>query len=327
MPQDSKLDTLKGRKVLVTGGAGFVGSSVAAKLVGLGARVTILDDLTTGREELIPAGIDRFIKGCVANAETVRPLVQDSEVIFHLAARVLASSTKDIYADYHVNIGGILNILLTARDLDGKAPVIVYTSTTSVYGNPRALPITEDEPTNILSPYAASKFAAESYCRAFIEMYGLPIVMVRYSNVYGPNQSPKNPYCGVVSRFLLAGLQGAPLCIHGSGLQTRDFTYIDDAVRATLLAAVTPRAVGDVFNVGSGVETSVRELARLVGSLVNGAARVEYIDRRDIDNVQRRVVNIEKARRILRWVPETPLERGLAATMEWLRNQPAQGAP
>ncbi|MCB1126423.1 MAG: NAD-dependent epimerase/dehydratase family protein, partial [Verrucomicrobiae bacterium] len=223
------------------------------------------------------------------------------------------------------NIGGTLNILLAARDLGPKAPPVVYTSTTSVYGNPRALPITEDEPTNILSPYAASKFAAESYCRAFVEMYELPIVMVRYSNVYGPHQSPRNPYCGVVSKFLEAGLEGRPMCIHGTGLQTRDFTYIDDAVTATLLAALVPRALGEVFNVGSGVETNVRQLAGLIAGLMPGQPPVEFIDRRDIDNVSRRVVNIEKARRTLRWVPETSLERGLAATLQWLESSKRAG--
>lgn len=321
MSQNERLQNLTGRKVLVTGGAGFVGSRLAGKLVTLGAQVTVLDDLTTGRKELLPAGLDRFLEGSVTEAETVRELVRENEYVFHLAARVLASSTKDIYSDYQVNIGGTLNVLLAARDLGSKAPPIVYTSTTSVYGNPRALPIVEDEPTNILSPYAASKFAAESYAHAFVEMYGLPIVIVRYSNVYGPHQSPRNPYCGVVSKFIEAALKGAPLCIHGSGMQTRDFTFIDDAVLATLLAGLTPRALGEVFNIGSGVETNVRELARLVCSLGRPESQVEFIDRRDIDNVQRRVVNIEKARRILRWVPETPLDRGLATTLAWLRQE------
>lgn len=320
MNYDNRLCAYQGRKILVTGGAGFVGSSVALRLVTLGAEVTVLDDLTTGREELVPRGIKAFRRGSVEDPEVVDALVAESEFVFHLAARVLASSTKDIRADCQVNIGGTLNVLLTARDRRPKAPVIVYTSTTSVYGNPRALPISEDEPTNILSPYAASKFAAESYCRAFIEMYELPVVMVRYSNVYGPHQSPHNPYCGVVSRFLDACLHGKPMCIHGTGLQTRDFTFIDDAVTATLLAPLTPRALGDVFNVGSGFETNVRQLAGLIAELVPGQPPVEFIDRRDIDNVMRRVVNIEKARRTLRWMPEISLERGLAATLEWLRS-------
>ncbi|MCB9911382.1 MAG: NAD-dependent epimerase/dehydratase family protein [Verrucomicrobiales bacterium] len=325
MNSDDRLARYNRTRVLVTGGAGFVGSSLATRLVGLGAEVTVLDDLTTGLEELVPRGVKAFVHGSVEDPETLDPLVAGSDYVFHLAARVLASSTKDIRSDYRVNIGGTLNILLAARDLGPKAPPVVYTSTTSVYGNPRALPITEDEPTNILSPYAASKFAAESYCRAFVEMYELPIVMVRYSNVYGPHQSPRNPYCGVVSKFLEAGLEGRPMCIHGTGLQTRDFTYIDDAVTATLLAALVPRALGEVFNVGSGVETNVRQLAGLIAGLMPGQPPVEFIDRRDIDNVSRRVVNIEKARRTLRWVPETSLERGLAATLQWLESSKRAG--
>ena len=159
-----------GKPVLVTGGAGFVGSKVASRLLSLGAIVTVLDDLTTGRQEFVPSGAT-FINGSVTDAHVVKTLVGGSKYVFHLAARVLASSTKDIIADYAVNIGGTLNVLLALRDLGENAPTMVYTSTSSVYGNPQYLPISEDEKTSILSPYAASKFAAESYCNAFVEMY------------------------------------------------------------------------------------------------------------------------------------------------------------
>jgi UDP-glucose 4-epimerase len=168
-----------------------------------------------------------------------------------------------------------------------------------------------------LSPYAVSKLGGEHYCQAFYESYGLPTACVRYSNVYGPGQRPDNPYCGVVSKFLVDAHAGRPLSIHGDGEQTRDYTYIDDAVEATLLAAIRPRAEGEVFNVGTGIEVSVNALARSVGRALDKQIEFNYVDRRDIDNIRRRVVNIEKARRMLRWAPQVTLNVGLDRTVEW----------
>jgi UDP-glucose 4-epimerase len=310
------LDSLRGARVLVTGGAGFVGSNVSRRLVEVGAEVIALDDLSTGKRELLPVGIADFVQGSVANIEQVRRSMAGTSYVFHLAVQNIILSTVQVLTDYSVNIGGTLNVLMAAREMS-PPPRIVYASSTSVYGNPKSLPISEDEGINILSPYAASKLAGESYCQAFYEMYQLPVSIVRYSNIYGINQSPLNPYCGVVARFFAACNEGRSMQIHGTGLQTRDFTYIEDAVDATLLAAVHPRAVGEVFNVGSGCETSVRDLASLIAETVGLGCKIEFIDRRDIDNVQRRVMNIERARRILRWVPNTPLDKGLRLTQEW----------
>jgi UDP-glucose 4-epimerase len=172
-----------------------------------------------------------------------------------------------------------------------------------------------------------SKLAGEHYCLAFYESYGVSVACVRYSNIYGPGQRPDNPYCGVVSKFLAAAYAGQPLSIHGDGEQTRDFTFIDDAVDATLLAAVQPRAEGDVFNVGTGIETSINGLAAVVGRATDQAVSTVNIDRRDIDNIRRRVVNIEKARRMLRWSPQTTLERGMRATAEWFLQAGFEGQP
>jgi len=202
---------------------------------------------------------------------------------------------------------------------ESRVERVVYSSSTSVYGNPRSIPINEDDLIVPLSPYAVSKLGGEHYCLAFYESYGLPISVVRYSNIYGPGQRPDNPYCGVVSKFLTSAFLGEPLSIHGDGLQTRDFTYIDDAVEATLLAAIHPRAEGEVFNVGTGIETSVADLARMVGEAVGRETTVLTIDRRDIDNIRRRVVNIEKARRMLHWVPQIRMQRGLDRTAEWFQ--------
>lgn len=312
-------EAFEGRSILVTGGAGFVGSQVSGKLLEMGASVTIIDDFTTGLEELVPAGA-ALVRGSVADAAMIESLVGESDYIFHMAARVLASSTSDIRTDSEVNIGGMINVLSAARTHAARVRRVVFTGTSSVYGNARSLPVHEDEKPNILSPYAASKFAAESYCNVFYEMYGTPVSIVRYSNVYGPHQSPRNPYCGVISKFFMACYSGEPMSIHGSGMQTRDFTYVDDAVAATLLAGVVPRAEGAIFNVGTGIEINIVQLAEEVDRAAGTKVGYRFIDRRDIDNVTRRVVNVEKARQILRWVANVNLGIGLGHTDAWLRS-------
>ena len=304
----------RGRRILVTGGAGFVGGAVATRLVGAGAKVTVLDDLFTGLPETVPSGA-QFVKGSVTDAALVGQLVADHSLVFHLAARNIIASTKNPLDDFATNIGGTLNVLMAAREANTDR--VVYSSSTSIYGNPRSIPINEDDLLVPLTPYAVSKLGGENYCSAFYESYGVPVASVRYSNIYGPGQRPDNPYCGVVSKFLAMAQNGQQISIHGDGEQTRDFTFIDDAVDATLLAAIHPRAEGEVFNVGTGIETSVNELAQLIGQALDVPVSLEHIDRRDIDNIRRRVVNIEKARRMLHWGPQFTLERGLGRTAEW----------
>ena len=303
-----------GRRILVTGGAGFVGGAVTRRLVDAGARVTVLDDLFTGRADTIPTGVE-FVHGSVTDEDLVDKLVADNSLIFHLAARNIVASTENPRDDFATNIGGTLNILLAARK--SRVDRIVYSSSASIYGNPRSIPINEEDQVVPLSPYAVSKVGGENYCFAFYESYGLPTACVRYSNVYGPGQRPDNPYCGVVSKFLVDVHAGRPVSIHGDGEQTRDYTYIDDAVEATLLAAIHPRAEGETFNVGTGIETSVNELARGIGVALGKTVDARHIDRRDIDNIRRRVLNIEKARRMLRWTPQITMVLGLARTADW----------
>ena len=309
--------TLKECRVLVTGGAGFVGSGLVRRLITHGARVTVLDDLFTGRRENLPSTGLEFVEGSVCDPPLVEHLVAQAEVVFHCAARNIVVSTRDPRQDYETNIGGTLNVLLAARATGTKR--VIYTSSASVYGNPRTLPINEDDALSLLTPYAVSKLAGENYCLAFYESYDLPTTAVRYSNIFGPGQDPANPYCGVVAKFAEALFAGRAPVIHGDGNQTRDFTFIEDAVSATILAATSDRAIGEVFNVGTGVETRVNELAALLIRLIGVTVEPEHTDRRDVDNIRRRVVNIEKTRRALRWVPEVTLEAGLRRTVEWQR--------
>ena len=316
----SSLDVLAGQRILVTGGAGFVGSSTVMRLLEIGAIVTVLDDFFTGLLENLP-GDDQnlnIVRGSVVDESVVERLVHASDYVFHMAARNIIVSTRDPREDFRTNIGGTLNVLMAARGSGVRR--VIYTSSASVYGNPRYLPINEDDATNMLSPYAVSKYTGENYCRAFFESYSVPVSVVRYSNVYGPMQRPENPYCGVVAKFFESAMSDRSPVIHGDGEQTRDYTYIADAVEATLLAAVSPRAEGQVYNVGTGRETSVNALAGMITSICERKLPPQHFDRRDIDNIRRRVLNIEKGRRELRWVPEFTLEKGLRETHKWLKS-------
>ena len=310
-------EAFRDQRVVVTGGAGFVGSNIVHQLVAAGARVVVLDDFYTGHEENLPAGIE-LVRGSVTDAALVEQVLAGAVYVIHEAARNIIVSTRNPREDYEVNIGGTLNVLMAARTQNVKR--VVAAGSASVYGNPRYLPINEDDVTNLLSPYAVSKFAGESYCKAFYESYGLSTACVRYSNVYGTRQRADNPYCGVVAKFFEAALAGEPLRIHGDGEQTRDYTFVDDVVDATLLAAVLPRADGQVYNVGTGRETTVNQIAATIIAVTGSSSQPSYVDRRDIDNIRRRVVNIEKARRELRWVPAFTLEKGLRRTHEWMRD-------
>jgi len=315
----------EGKRVLVTGGAGFIGSNLTDALVEEGASVTVLDDLFTGRKENI-GHLDRirFVQGSVTQFDCVSNLVSGADIVFNLAVRNIIVSTHSPRLDFQVNTGGIFNILLAAKK-HGVGRV-VYSSSASVYGNPRYIPINEDDRLNVLNPYAASKLSGENFCHSFYETYGVPVVILRYSNVYGKNQSPQNPYCGVVSKFFEKLMDDQTPLIHGDGEQTRDFTYVADVVEATMMAALNPKAIGDVFNIGSGKETSVNRMAKNIIEITGKRVSPAHIDRRDIDNIRRRVLNIEKIRRVLRWIPSTSLKHGLQLTYEWL-SQTKPAAP
>ena len=226
----SRVSALAGQRALVTGGAGFVGSNTVLRLLEIGAQVCVLDDFFTGLRDNLPAPSDalEIIEGSVVDPRLVRELVGRSDYVFHMAARNIIASTKNPLEDFATNIGGTLNVLMAARDASVRR--VVYTSSASVYGNARHLPVNEDDATNMLSPYAVSKYGGENYCKAFYESYDVPVASLRYSNVYGPSQRPDNPYCGVVAKFFSAVMAGQQPVIHGDGEQTRDYTFVADAV-------------------------------------------------------------------------------------------------
>jgi UDP-glucose 4-epimerase len=310
---------LHGKNILVTGGAGFVGSNLVKKLESeYLCQVYVLDDFFTGSKENLEGAKCQIIEGTTEDPSIVDYAVSMVDIVFHLAARNIIVSNKNPREDLSVNVVGSFNVFEAC--LKYKIKRVVYTSTSSIYGNPMHIPITECDPKSFLSFYSGSKFCAEVYAKTFFEVYELPISVVRYSNVYGYNQSPKNPYCGVVSKFIESAFKNEDIRIHGDGEQTRDFTFIDDAVRATIAAAISIRAVGNEYNIGTGIETSVINLAKMVIEKMKSKSRIVHIDKRDIDNIRRRVLNIGKIRLDLKFDPIVNMNDGLQKTIDWYRN-------
>jgi UDP-glucose 4-epimerase len=292
------------KKILVTGGAGFVGSNVVKALVTkYNAEVTVLDDLFSGHHKHLEGIKHNFVLGTVEDVALVNELTTGMDAVFHMATRNIIVSNKNPREDLNVN----------------NVQRIVYTSTSSIYGNPTQVPISEDDRKSFLSFYSCSKFCAEVYAKVHYEVHNLPVSVVRYSNVYGYNQSPTNPYCGVIGKFIESAFKNEPIKIHGDGEQTRDFTFVDDAIDATLGAAIYPKAIGNEYNIGTGVEISVNKLAEAIVELTGSKSEIIHIDKRDIDNIRRRVVNIEKTRHDLKYQPMVTMKQGLEKTINWYR--------
>ncbi|XVJ65320.1 MAG: NAD-dependent epimerase/dehydratase family protein [Lacibacter sp.] len=310
---------LEGKRILVTGGAGFVGSNLVKILCkSYSAQVIVLDDLFTGNRNFLNGLNVEFVHGSVEDQVLVEELVKKVDVVFHIAARNIIVSNANPREDLMVNVVGTFNVLEACKK--NGIERLVYSSTASVYGNPKYLPIPEDGNKSFLSFYSASKFSGEVYCQAFYEVFNVPVSVVRYSNVYGFNQLPSNPYCGVIGKFIESSVKGDTIKIHGDGEQTRDYTFVDDAVEATIQAAINPRAIGQIYNIGTGVETSVKRLAEVINAITGSSSKIEYIDKRDIDNIRKRYMNIDKIRHELKFSPLTRLEDGLEKTINWYKN-------
>lgn len=308
---------LRGGRVLVTGGLGFIGANLCGFLVRtLGCRVTVLDDLSNASRDAVSYLPEvEVVVGDVRDMTVVEPLLARHPWIIHLACRTILTCAADPEGDLSVNAQSTLRILESLRrNRPAGLRRFVYASSTSIYGNCRHLPTDELDPPNILNHYAATKLLGEHYTMLYYMAYGVPTACVRYSNVYGPGQTTRNPYCGVIGKFFDAAGAGGVLTVHGDGEQTRDYTFVDDAVEGTALVVAAPQAVGDVFNIGTGVETSVNVLAQEIVTLIGGPSRIEHLDRRDIDNIRRRALSPEKIRVRLGWQPRVRLREGLRAT-------------
>jgi UDP-glucose 4-epimerase len=315
-------ERIKGKKVLITGGLGFVGHNLVKTLVrDYRCQVTIVDDCTNSQENVISEIRDKveYHKISVMDPDRFFPLLTDVNYIFHLACIQIAASGSDPIKDLQVNAQSTLQLLEQLRYGDyPQLERLVYTSSCSVYGSSSRLPVSENDATRVLSNYAATKLLGEHYALIYNRNYSIPVSVVRYSNVYGYGQSPRNPYCGVLGKFVHNALTGHPLSIFGDGEQTRDYTFITDAVDATILAGVHPMAYGDLFNVGTGIETSVNKLVELISDQVKNCVVVN-VPERDIDNIRRRVIDIEKIHQRLGWAPKVGMQKGLQLTMDWYR--------
>lgn len=260
---------LTARTVLVTGGAGFIGSHLATRLA-THNEVRVLDDYSTGERGAVPDDAVR-IDGDVTDRDTVARAMEGVDVVFHHAAVVsVEESVSDPRRSHRVNVDGTLAVLDAARRTDAR---VVLASSAAVYGNPSSLPVTIDEPPAPQSPYGADKLALDGYANAYAETYGLPVVTLRYFNVYGPGQ--RGPYSGVIEAFVSRALAGEPLVVHGDGTQTRDFIHVSDIVRANLAAATTDHT-GTVFNIGTGESVSIRELAGIVRRVTGAEVSIDH---------------------------------------------------
>jgi len=307
-------------RVLVTGGAGFIGSHLVDRLVSESFEVVVLDDLSSGRIENLKHHLDNgdivLVRGDVRNKDIVWKVVKGVDVVFHLAAVVsVPVSVENPVLVEGVNVGGTLNVLRACVDLGVKR--FVFAGSCAVYGEGHGVPRCEDDVLDPISPYAVSKLAGEFYCRVFYRVYGLETVVLRYFNVYGPRQV-YGPYSGVISIFINRLLRGEPPVIFGDGNQVRDFVFVEDVVEATLLAMFSKNAVGGVFNVGSGRCTSVNELAKLLIELMGVDVEPVYSDPRPGD-IRYSCADISRAKEVLGFEPKVSLKEGLLRTIEWFK--------
>ncbi len=308
---------MKNKRVLITGGAGFIGSNLAEELVRKEHDVVILDDLSTGKEENIKEFKDsvRFVKGSITDLALLRDLFRDVECVSHQAAiPSVQRSVEDPLATNEVNVKGTLNVLVAARD--SEVEKVVYASSSSVYGDTPELPKREGMKPNPKSPYAVSKLTGEEYCAVFSEVYGLKTVSLRYFNVYGPRQDPYSEYAAVIPRFITRVLKNKPPIIYGNGEQTRDFTFVRDVVMANILAI--ERDVEGVFNIASGKRISINELSNKIMGIVGIRLKPIYDKPREGD-IKDSLGDISRAKEKLGYDVKYGLEEGLKETIEYFK--------
>jgi nucleoside-diphosphate-sugar epimerase len=308
-------------RALVTGGAGFIGSALVHALLDVGHEVVILDDLSTGsRWNLDGVEAVQLREGDIRDPGAVREATGGSEVVFHLAALPsVARSMADPVTTHRVNVDGTVNVLMAARDLGVRR--LVYTSSSSVYGDTPTLPKHEEMPVQPRSPYAAAKLSGEAYCRAFDASFDLETVSLRPFNVFGPRQDPDSPYAAVIPRFVTAMRAGQRPEIFGDGRQSRDFTYVDNLVEALMLGAdAGPEATGEVVNVGCGGRTSLLELVAALNELLGTELDPVFADRRSGD-VRDSEASVEKAGRLIGYRPIVDVHEGLRRTVGWLSDR------
>jgi UDP-glucose 4-epimerase len=307
------------RKSLVTGGAGFIGSHLVAELLTRGERVAVLDDLSTGKLVNLAGMEDRVevLHGSITNAALVREAVKGCEVVYHLAALPsVARSVEEPLASHEACATGTVQVLDAARQASVRR--VVYAASSSAYGDIEGAVRRESEPVSPMSPYAAAKLAGEMYCRCFSTVYKLETVRTRFFNIFGPRQDPKSPYSGVIALFIAAMVEGRTPRIDGDGLQSRDFTYVANAVQAVVKAADAPAASGNVYNIGIGASSSVLDLVKHLNDILGTKIQPVHGPAR-LGDVRHSQADITLARRDLGYEPAVTFAEGLRRTVEWYR--------
>jgi UDP-glucose 4-epimerase len=301
-------------RALVTGGGGFIGSNLVRALLERGDEVRVLDNFSTGNRANLEDLEVEVVEGELRSYERVHNAVRGMEVVFHLGALgSVPRSVQDPLTSSAVNIEGTLNVLLAARDEGVRR--VVYSSSSSVYGTRRDLPVREDQPSDPLSPYGVAKLAAERYCVSFARVYeSFETVVVRYFNVFGPRQSPHSQYAAVIPLFVTAIAAGEPVRIEGDGEQRRDFTYVSNVVDGTILAAEADGANGRIFNVAASAPASVNEVADTIGAILERPVERVFAPSRAGD-IRDSWADVTAAREVLGWEPTVGLEEGLRRTI------------
>jgi nucleoside-diphosphate-sugar epimerase len=304
--------------VLVTGGAGFIGSHIAAALAAKGARVRVIDDLSTGHAENLEeiGGQMDFVRASLADEEATRRALEDVELVFHEAAIPSVPRSVDNPRETHMAcVDGTFTLLSAARERGVRR--VVYAASSSAYGDQPTLPKKEDMRPEPLSPYAVAKLVGEYYCQVFNRVYGLETVSLRYFNVFGPRQDPSSQYSGVISRFISTLLGNEQPVIFGDGEQSRDFTYVGNVIEANLRAAETTKGIGQIINIANGERTTLNELLDVLKNITGRTeVQAEYRPPR-IGDVRHSLADITQARELLGYEPRMGLEEGLRLTMEW----------
>jgi UDP-glucose 4-epimerase len=304
--------------VLVTGGAGFIGSHIAETLARSGARVRVIDDLSTGHAENVEelGGRVEFVRGSLNDPEALGRALRGVELVFHEAAIPSVPRSVDNPAETHRACVEATFALLNAARAAGVRR-LVYAASSSAYGDQETLPKTEEMPPQPLSPYAAAKLVGEYYCQVWTRTYNFETVCLRYFNIFGPRQDPSSTYSGVISRFISALMKGERPQIYGDGEQTRDFTYVANAVDANLRAADTVGGVGQVINVANGEQTSLNQLLGVL-KRITGRTEVEAeYHKPRVGDVLHSLADISRARDLLGYEPQVGLEEGLRLTLDW----------
>ncbi len=309
--------------VLVTGGAGFIGSNLTEALLRLGHSVRVLDNFSTGRrgnlvfDEAYP--FLEVVEGDISDLATCQKAMEGIEYLFHQAALPsVQRSIEDPLTSHATNTGGTLNLLIAARDAGVRR--VIYAASSSAYGDTPTLPKKEEMVPNPLSPYALQKLMGEEYCRLFSQLYGLETISLRYFNIFGPRQDPNSIYSAVIPKFINALVSGRPPIIYGDGEQSRDFTFIENVVHANLLAMNVEQTHGEVINVACGRRVSLNQLVKILQDIVGSHVSPIYEEPRKGD-VRHSLADIKRAKMLLNYEPKVGIEEGLRRTVEFFKRQ------